>query len=136
MRLFVAMLVGLTTATSGSAQSPVAEKGPAALIDPAAHKQFFAVIYRPGPSWKTGQPMSKQKLGDHLEYYRRALAEGRVFAGGGLIAINGGLAILKMSNLEEAQAFLPADPAILNGTFAGEVHAWMPVVLSNNRLKR
>ena len=68
--------------------------------------------------------------GTPLTYYRQGVSDGRVYAGGGLMAINGGLAILTLQNLEEAERFLASDPAILNGTFVGEVHEWTPGVMA------
>ena len=100
----------------------------------AAPATFYAIIYREGPAWKTGQPMQKQALGEHLRYYRRGLEEGRVFAAGGLLAIDGGLAILRVSNLDEAKAFLAADPAVLTGILVGEAYAWTTPFVSKEPL--
>ncbi|MBA3677154.1 MAG: hypothetical protein H0W74_07085 [Sphingosinicella sp.] len=96
---------------------------------------LFAILYRPGPGWKAGLPMQKQALREHAQYYQTALRQGRVFAGGALAKIDGGLAILRMSSLDEAEAFLAADPALLNGTFVGEVHAWTPRFVADGPLK-
>lgn len=125
---------GVTMAAPSSAQSP--DKRTASVPNPATSK-LFAIVYRQGPKWKTGLPMGKQALTEHFYYYQQALKEGRLFAGGALPAINGGLAILKMSSIDEAKAFLAADPALLNGTFLGEVHAWTPnpKLVTNEPLK-
>jgi uncharacterized protein YciI len=134
LKPLLALLLIVGSPAMAFASSP--EQGKA---DPVAAKpatpHLFAVIYRQGPNWKAGQPMQKQALAEHAEYYRRAMEEGRVFAGGGLVAMNGGLAILRMSNLDEARAFLAADPALLNGTFIGEVHAWNPRFVAEGPLR-
>lgn len=122
-----AMAVPAVAETQSKAAEPAPQSKPGNL---------FAVIYRQGPNWKAGLPMQKQALGEHREYYLRALKEDGVFAGGGLMDINGGLAILRMSSLEEAKAFLAADPAMLNGTFVGEVHAWKLGLVAEGPLKR
>lgn len=111
-----------------------AKDNPASIAPAPAGPGLFAILYRPGPKWKVGQPMHKQALRGHAEYYERALQQGRLFAGGALPRIDGGLAILKMSSLEEAKAFLAADPALLNGTFVGEVHAWAPRFVADGPL--
>lgn len=136
MRVLVSLICLSVLATSSSGQVRGRKDDVAAQGDRLVQRQLFAVIYRPGKGWKPGQPMSRQDLGGHLRYYRQGLADGRVFAGGGLMAINGGLAILTMTSLPQAEAFLAADPAILNGTFSGEVHVWTPAVMSSEQLKR
>ncbi len=112
-----------------------ARENAVASVPAQAGTALFAIFYRPGPRWKAGLPMRKQALREHAEYYRAALGRGQVFAGGALAKIDGGLAILRMSSLDEAEAFLAADPALLNGTFVGEVHAWTPRFVADGPLK-
>lgn len=132
LRSVLALLFFVGSPSMAFASSPQQGKTPAAA---PTTTQLFAVIYRQGPKWKAGQPMQKQALRGHAEYYARAMEEGRVFAGGALVAVNGGLAILRMSNLDDAKAFLAADPALLNGTFVGELHAWTPRFVAEGPLR-
>ncbi len=131
----VALVLYSSVALSTLRPAQAVERGVAETtgIAPAQH---FVVMYRQGPTWKAGQAMAQQALGEHYRYYLRARDEGRVFAAGPLTAVNGGLAILRMSDLDEARAFLSADPAILNGTFLAELHAWDPRIVGSGSLKQ
>lgn len=128
----VALYLGAATTSVSGKVEPAA---PAPADPPRSTKALlFAVMYRPGPAWRPGVPMSGQALREHVAYYRAAAASGRVFAGGALPAIDGGLAILVLPDLQAARAFLSADPAILNGTFVGEVNLWQPAVRTKKPL--
>lgn len=70
--------------------------------------------------------MREQDLRAHAGYHARLLSEGRGFAGGGYVGEDGGLAIVRAANLDEARAMLAADPAILNGVFIAELRQWAP----------
>jgi uncharacterized protein YciI len=93
---------------------------------PAPPRQLYLFLYRPGPAWRAGVPMRQQDLRDHAAYHGRLLREGRSFAGGGYVGENGGLAIVRAANLEDARAMLAADPAIRNGVFVAEIRQWVP----------
>jgi uncharacterized protein len=93
---------------------------------PAAPRQLYLFLYRPGPAWRAGVPMRQQDLRDHAAYHGRLLREGRSFAGGGYVGEDGGLAIVRAAGLEEARAMLAADPAIRNGVFVAELRQWAP----------
>ncbi len=135
IRHFLVATILSSTATP-SPLFALAQDKPAEPTSRSEAGNLFAIIYRQGPNWKAGLPMHKQALREHLEYHRRALSAGRAYAGGGLMDINGGLAILRMSSLDEAKAFLAADPAVLNGTFVGEVHPWTLGYSAEGPLKR
>ncbi len=102
----------------------------AALITPAAHagpdQPLFAVIYRPGPAWKAGLPMAQQDLRAHGGYIARLAAEGRVVAGGGWVGQDGGMALMRCADADEAARLLAADPAITTGVFQADVRRWSP----------
>jgi uncharacterized protein len=93
---------------------------------PAAPRQLFLFLYRPGPAWRPGVPMAQQDLRAHGAYHARLVHEGRSVAGGGYVGEEGGMAIVRAANLEEARAMLVADPAIQNGVFAAEIRQWRP----------
>lgn len=135
MRIATAAFAAVALVAPAGGQT--AEKSEAApRIGKTVRGQLFAVIYRPGRNWRPGLPMNRQDLGPHLRYYRQGLTDGHVLAGGGLLAMNGGLAILTMASLADAEAFLASDPAIVSGVFSGEVHAWTPAVMSTELLSR
>jgi uncharacterized protein YciI len=61
-------------------------------------------------------------------------AEGRLFAGGGSVGADGGLAIVLAADIEEARAVLAADPAVVSGIFVGELRQWRPRFRSDDPL--
>jgi uncharacterized protein len=92
----------------------------------APDQLLFAVIYRPGPAWKPGLPMAQQDLRAHGGYYAKLAAEGRVVAGGGWVGVDGGMAVLRCADADEAGRLLAADPAVTTGVFAAELRRWAP----------
>lgn len=92
----------------------------------APEQPLFAFIYRPGPAWKPGLPMAQQDLRAHGGYIARLAAEGRVVAAGGWSGADGGMAVLRAADADEAQRLLAADPAITGGVFQAELRRWSP----------
>jgi uncharacterized protein YciI len=93
---------------------------------PSRASELFVVIYRPGPAWQAGRPMSEQGLVPHGRYYSGLLDSGRLQAGGGFVESDGGLAILRAADLAEARAIVDADPAVTSGIFVAELEQWRP----------
>lgn len=110
-------------------QEPAAPGEPAPAATPA---ELFVVIYRPGPAWQAGRPMSEQGLMPHGRYYRGLLDSGKLQAGGGFVGSDGGLAILRAANLAEAQAIVAADPAVTSQIFVAELEHWQPRFISSD----
>ena len=108
----------LTIAAALAATPAVAQTPPATSL--------YICIYRTGPAWKPGKPMSEQGLGPHGAYMKHLRDEGRLAAGGPMIGVDGGLAILRAASPEEAKAIFAADPAITAGIFTAEVRGWGP----------
>jgi len=104
----------------------IAAPGCAAAQTVEAPMQLFLFQYAPGPAWRAGVPMREQGLGPHAAYMQRLQDEGRLFAGGGYVNADGGMAIVSAANLEEARAILAADPAITSGIFVAELRHWRP----------
>ena len=93
---------------------------------PQGASNLFVVIYRPGPSWQQGRPMSEQGLLPHGRYYRGLFDDGRLFAGGGFTGSDGGMAILKVADMDAARAIVAADPAVTSGIFVAQLEQWRP----------
>lgn len=89
-------------------------------------KTLFVFLYRAGPAWKVGQPMEKQALGPHAAYIKGLLDQGHLVGGGRFEGQDGGMAIVKTTGPEQAQAMLAADPAIVAGVFVADLRAWTP----------
>ncbi|MBV5325027.1 MAG: hypothetical protein J0626_07050 [Rhodospirillaceae bacterium] len=81
---------------------------------------MFAVIYRPGPAWKTGVPMAEQGVG--------------VIHTAGPLGADGGLVLLHIRDLAAAEALAAADPAVRDGLFIGEVRRFVPRFTSSRPL--
>lgn len=99
---------------------------PSQAAKAAAGPELFLFLYRPGPSWRKGVPMKDQGLQPHGAYMKRLLDDGRLYAGGGFVDVDGGMAILRARDMEEARAILAADPAITAGIFQAEIRQWRP----------
>lgn len=85
----------------------------------------YAAIYRPGPAWQEGKPMDEQGLRPHGLYIRDLRDAGKLIAGGRLVETNGGLAVFRVSSIEEAREIIASDPAIKSGIFEADVQSWM-----------
>lgn len=100
--------------------------------------QSYAIVYRPGPAWRAGQPMQRQALGPHVRYWQGLQAQGRVFSAGALGGRQG-LAIISAGSLAEARRVMVEDPAVRSGVFRAEVQLYgvrfrgrTPVPLAEN----
>jgi uncharacterized protein YciI len=114
-RLFL-MLSGLA-----SVAAPFAL--PAARAQTPASTTVYAIVYRRGPNWREGLPMSGQNLRPHLAYMQGLFDAGVLYAGGA-IGPEGGLALIIAADAAEAARITNADPAVTMGVFAAEVHPW------------
>ena len=112
--LVLSLLLAVALPTSAGAQAA------------ASPTSLFLFLYRPGPAWQAGVPMRRQDLRAHAAYHARLIQEGRSFAGGGFVDMDGGMAIVRAANRAEAEAMLAADPAILNGVFVADIRQWLP----------
>ncbi len=90
--------------------------------------RLFAILWRPGPSWKPGQPVTEQDLGRHRAYFADLSASGIVATAGPFLDEDGGgLALLKVKDIVEAIQVMQADPAIEDHVFDGEVRPFYVV---------
>jgi uncharacterized protein len=111
--LTAAMLLGGSSPPSRAQDSGrIIEKGPTVSL--------FAIIYRPGPKWKTGLPMEEQGLRDHF-VYMRDLGAREIVAVAGPLGTDGGLFIVRVPDRQAAVQVMEADPAVISGVFTGEV---------------
>jgi hypothetical protein len=120
------LLVGLIVAQSDPAAALQSSSTPAPAAAAQNASSLFVVLYRPGPAWRAGRPMSEQGLLPHGLYYRGLLNDGRLFAGGGFTSSEGGMAILKVADMEAARAIVEADPAVTSGIFVAQLEQWRP----------
>lgn len=107
--------------------------GPA-VAQPAPATTVYVITYKAGPTWKPGVPMAKQAIATHAAYMRKLHAEGRMYAAGPTLDIDGGVILLKAADLKEAQGIMAADPAVTTGLFVGEVRQWQLAFSSGETL--
>jgi uncharacterized protein len=91
---------------------------------PDAVKTTFLVIYRPGPAWLPGKPVSQQPLTEHGKYMLSLFAKGSMKFAGPLTDDAGGAVVLNVADEAEAKAIVAADPAVKAGIFVYEMHPW------------
>jgi uncharacterized protein YciI len=97
---------------------------------------LYLLIYKAGPAWQAGKPMSEQGLRPHGAYMKSLFDDGRLVAGGPMTDIDGGLAILRVASADEAKKVVAADPAVTGGIFTVEVHPWAPQFSSDKPIGR
>ena len=122
--------------TTALASACVSMQPPAAAQMHAPMQQVFVIDYRPGPAWQAGVPMNRQALGPHAAYWTRLAHEGRAIGAGPYLDVEGGMAMINATTLDEARAIVAADPAITSGVFVGEVHGWSPRIRGAGELPR
>jgi uncharacterized protein YciI len=92
--------------------------------NPPAKKQSFLVIYRPGPAWLTGKPVTEQPLKEHGKYMLD-LYKSKVMRMAGPFEDNtGGAVVLDVSGEDEAKSVVAHDPAVISRVFTYELHPW------------
>jgi uncharacterized protein YciI len=105
----------------------VALTAPPALAQaPAAPRALYLFVYRPGPAWLAGKPVSAQPLAPHGAYMKQLTDQGHLLAGGPWTDVEGGLAIVRAASADEARALLAADPAVSAGVMAADLRTWTP----------
>ena len=112
----------------------IAQQAPPGPAAETSGRQLFIILYRPGPSWVAGRPMAQQNLREHGLYYRQLMEQGRVFAGGGYVGLDGGMGIIWAADRADAEAVLAADPAIRDGVFAADLRQWSPRFVADRPL--
>ena len=90
----------------------------------AAAKTSFLVIYRPGPAWLVGKPVSEQPLKEHGKYMLSLYVKGSMKLAGPLTDNAGGAVVLAVADESEAKAIVTEDPAVKSGIFVYEMHPW------------
>jgi hypothetical protein len=98
---------------------------------------LYVLIYRQGPAWKVGTPMTGQPgIRVHGAYMKKLFDAGTTFAAGPTTDAPGGLIIVRAASLHDAKALAAADPGITSGLFVPEIHGWSPVFRSDAPLPK
>jgi uncharacterized protein YciI len=93
---------------------------PAASV-PAPALRLFAVEIRTGPQWVSALPPGQQPLmREHSANLRKLREEGRIRVGARYGEV--GLIVIEAATIDEARAWMDADPAMRAGVFRYEIH--------------
>ncbi|MBX3447615.1 MAG: hypothetical protein KF765_12750 [Parvibaculaceae bacterium] len=114
---FAVLLIVLAAGSAHAADAPAPQGN-------VAEMTLFAFIYRPGPAWIEGKPMQEQALGPHVGFMQRLKDEGRLLVAGPLLETNGGIAVIRAADKQEADGLLASDPAVTSGIFLADAHTW------------
>lgn len=88
----------------------------------------IAVLYEPGPSWVQGQSLSQQPLRPHLEYLLAMHEQGRLIMGGPFADGTGGLIVLSVKDMAEAEQLVAKDPAVVAGILKADIRGWNRII--------
>lgn len=92
---------------------------------------LFAMYYTPGPNWIAGKSVMEQDLVEHTKYMVELDQKNLLAIAGPLLDNTGGLNVINVTNQEEADAIMNADPAIRAGICVGVAHPWYPLISHN-----
>ena len=90
----------------------------------AVVNRTFLVIYRPGPAWLSGKPVTEQPLKEHGKYMLSLYISGSMKLAGPLTDNAGGAVLLDVADESKAKAIVAEDPAVKSGIFIYELHPW------------
>jgi uncharacterized protein YciI len=94
---------------------------PASAGAPVAGRLLFAVEIRSGANWNAALPPNQQAfMREHSAHLRKLRDEGRIRIGARYGDV--GLIVLEAATIDEARAWMQADPSMQAGTFRFEIH--------------
>lgn len=90
--------------------------------------ETIAILYTRGPNWDRGRPLSGQPLQAHVAYLKQLHVCGQLSMGGPFTDETGGLVILTVDSVDQAEQLIAHDPAVVGGILFATVHAWDRIV--------
>jgi uncharacterized protein YciI len=90
----------------------------------AEPKLTYLILYRPGPAWAPGKPITEQPPKEHGKYLLDLFAKGTMKLAGPLMDDTGGAVVIEVASEAEAKAIANGDPAVQKGVFVFELHPW------------
>jgi uncharacterized protein YciI len=95
-----------------------------AVAQAASTQHSYLCVYRPGPHWLPGKPLSEQPLREHGRYMLDLYKRGVMRLAGRFADGSGGAMLFGADDDASAQAIVAADPAVVAGTFTCELRQW------------
>ncbi len=90
--------------------------------------RYFVFLYRPGPQWLPGKPITEQPLDGHFRYMTQLEADGILVLGGGFLDDSGAMGVLIAPSQHEAEGLVADDPAVRGQVVTATVHPWFITV--------
>jgi uncharacterized protein len=87
-------------------------------------RSTYLVVYRPGPAWLPGKPISEQPLKEHGRYMLSLYKKGTLKFAGPFGDNSGGAMAFEAADDDDAKAVIGADPAVASQVFVAELHPW------------
>lgn len=88
---------------------------------------IFIILYRPGPAWVAGKPVTEQPPAEHGHYLLQLYAAGKLRYAGPFEDDTGAAVVLEVADEHAAVAIACGDPAVQAQVFAYEIHPWQLV---------
>lgn len=93
-------------------------------MEQPTQQHTYLVLYKPGPTWLTGQPVSQQPLKEHGRYLLQLHAQEVLEFARPFLNDAGGAAVITARDGAEANALIKSDPAVVSRVFGYELHPW------------
>jgi len=121
-RRLIVSIAGLVLVAAAHAQPAAPASAPGPLASAAAPAlRLFAVEIRTGPQWNSALPPNQQPwMREHSANLRKLREEGRLRVGARYGEV--GLIVVEAATIDEARAWIDADPAMRAGVFRYEIH--------------
>jgi uncharacterized protein YciI len=117
------MTVSLWSASMALGTLAVAQSA-TATHDAAAKKKTYLVVFKPGPAWVAGRPVTEQPLKEHGAYMLGLYSKGVMRFAGPFSDGVGGAYVFEAVSDEEAEAIVAADPGVVSKVLLPESHPW------------
>jgi len=89
-------------------------------------KQFYVLFHSPGPGWDPEKGFEDQAgIYEHVGFLRGLFEDGTLRMGGPFLDNSGGMAVLKVSSLDEARRIGESDPTVKSGLLTVTPRPWM-----------
>lgn len=87
---------------------------------------YYVVFHHPGSQWRAGVDFREQPgVMEHVGYYREVFEAGKLKLGGPFLDNSGGMVVLTVASVQEAQQIADDDPAVKAGLLTVTVRPWM-----------
>ena len=95
--------------------------GPEAKV---TNRKTYLVVFKPGPAWLAGRPVTEQPLKEHGRYMLSLYTKGVMKFAGPFSDGTGGAYVFDAASDAEADAIMAADPALVDKVLVAERHPW------------